>query len=133
MPHQGILSYNACTTILRMRDVRFHRFWVYIMASPSGTLCVGVTGFFERRISHHKSGAIEGFTKKYGCDRLVYYEVYDEIAKALGHEKQLKGWRREKKIVLIEKMNPRWKDLAEHLGSEMLFPGQSLKRVRRCE
>jgi putative endonuclease len=71
------------------------------MASPSGTLNAGVTGFFERRIMQHKTGALEGFSKKYGCTRLVYYEVYDEVARAMGREKQLKGWRREKKIALI--------------------------------
>jgi putative endonuclease len=61
----------------------------------------------------HKTGAFEGFSKKYGCTRLVYYEEFGEVAKAIGREKQLKGWRREKKIALIEKMNPRWQDLVE--------------------
>ena len=96
---------------------------------PTGALYIGVTGFFDPRIGQHKSGAIEGFAKKYGCDRLVYYEVFDDAAKALGREKQLKGRRREKKIALIERMNPRWKDLAEHMGSEVLFPGQSVKKT----
>jgi len=59
----------------------------------------------------------------------VYYEGYDEVAKAMGREKQLKGWRREKKIALIEKMNPRWQDRAERWGREMRFPGQSLKKI----
>jgi putative endonuclease len=113
----------------RMRDGRFYRFWVYIMASRTGTLYIGVTGYAGTRVGQHKSGAIEGFTKKYGCDRLVYYEIYDEAARALGREKQLKGWRREKKIALIERMNPRWEDLAEHWGREMLFRGQSLKKT----
>jgi putative endonuclease len=112
-----------------MRDGRFYKFWVYIMASRTGTLYMGATGFVGPRVGQHKSGAIEGFTKKYGCDRLVYYEIYDEAARALGREKQLKGWRREKKIALIEKMNPRWEDLAEHWGREMLFRGQSLKKT----
>jgi putative endonuclease len=112
-----------------MRDGSFCKFWVYIMASRTGTLSVGVTGYLDRRVGQHKSGAIEGFTKKYGCDRLVYYETYDDAGKALGREKQLKGWRREKKIELIEKMNPRWKDLAEHLGSEILLPGEPLKKT----
>jgi putative endonuclease len=55
---------------------------------------------------------------------LVYYETFDDVRKAIGREKQLKGWRRDKKIALIEKMNPRWQDLAEHWGREMRFPGQ---------
>ena len=59
----------------------------------------------------------------------MYYEGYDEVAKAIGREKQLKGWRRSKKIALIEKMNPRWQDLVEHLGREIVFPGQSLKKT----
>ncbi len=88
-----------------------------------------MTGYFDRRIGQHKSGAIEAFTKKYDCHRLVYYETCDDAGKAIGREKQLKGWRREKKIALIEKMNPRWKDLAEHLGSEVRFPGQPLKKT----
>jgi putative endonuclease len=112
-----------------MRDGRVYKFWVYIMASSTGTLYIGITGYLESRVAEHKSAAIEGFTKKYKRDRLVYYEEYDDIGKALGREKQLKGWRRERKIVLIEKINPRWADLAEHWGREMLFPGQSIKRI----
>jgi putative endonuclease len=112
-----------------MRDGHFYKFWVYIMASPTGTLYIGMTGYLESRVREHKTGAIEGFSKKYGCTRLVYYETYDDAGKALGREKQLKGWRRERKIALIEKVNPRWQDLAENWGREMLFPGQSVKRT----
>jgi putative endonuclease len=61
------------------------------MASPTGTLCVGVTGYFDRRVGQDKSRAIEGFTKKYACHLLVYHEIYDDAAKAIGREKQLKG------------------------------------------
>jgi putative endonuclease len=113
-----------------MRDGRFYKFWVYIVASQTGTLYTGVTGFLESRVGQHKEGSFEGFTKKYSCHRLVYYETFDDVRKAMGREKQLKGWRREKKIALIEKMNPRWEDLAEHWGREMRFPGQPLKRTR---
>ncbi len=56
------------------------------MASPTGTLGVGVTGYFDRRVGQHRSGAIEGFTEKYACHRLVYYEIYDDAAKAIGRE-----------------------------------------------
>ena len=73
--------------------------------------------------------SIEGFTRKYKIHRLVYYETYDQVQRALGREKQLKGWRREKKIALIEKMNPRWQDLAENWGREMRFRGQPLQRT----
>jgi putative endonuclease len=116
-------------TIFRMRDGHFYKFWVYIMASPAGTLYIGMTGYLESRVQEHKSGSIEGFSQKYGCTRLVYCEAYDDVGKAVGREKQLKGWRREKKIALIEKVNPRWQDLAENWGREMLFPGQSPKGV----
>ncbi len=112
-----------------MRDGQLYQFWVYIVGSRTGTLFVGMTGFFTRRVAQHKSGLIEGSTKKYGVDRLLYYEVYSDVGQARRRELQLKGWRREKKIKLIEKMNPRWKDLAEHWGQEMLFKGQSLEKT----
>ena len=74
-----------------MRDGRFYRFWIYIVGSLTGTLYVGVTGFFNSRLRQHKEGLPEGFTKKYGCNRLLYYEVYDDINKALAREKQLRA------------------------------------------
>ena len=104
MTFKGVLLFKACATISSPcatatsgvpKTPAFgvlgweFRFWVYIMASPSGTLNIGVTGSFERRIMQHKTGAFEGFSKKYGCTRLVYYERYDEVAKAIGREKQL--------------------------------------------
>ena len=112
-----------------MRDGHFYKFWVYIMESRTGVLYVGMTGFFTRRIGQHKAGLIDGFIKKYSVDRLLYYEVYSDVGKAKRRELQLKGWRREKKIKLIEKMNPRWEDLAGQLGREMLLKGQSLKKT----
>jgi len=69
----------------------------------------------------HKIDSIEGFTKKYKVHRLVYYESYEHVMTAIRREKQLKGWRRDKKITLIEKVNPRWMDLAENWGREMRF------------
>jgi putative endonuclease len=62
-----------------VRDGRFYKFWVYIMGSRTGTLYVGMTGFFTQRTSQHKSGSIEGFTKKYSVDRLLYFEVYSDV------------------------------------------------------
>lgn len=112
-----------------MRDGYYHEYWVYILSSNSGTLYVGITGYFERRIHQHKYDTIEGFTKKYKVHRLVYYESYQDVQLAIGREKQIKRWRREKKIFLIEKMNPRWEDLAENWGREMRFRGQSLGRT----
>lgn len=109
-----------------MRDGVFYRFWVYIVASTIGTLYTGMAGFIDTRIFQHKTGAFDGFTKTYKCHRLVYYERYDDVYKAKRREKQLEGWRREKKVALIEKMNPRWRDLDENWRREMLFSGQSL-------
>ena len=112
-----------------MRDGLQYKFWVYIFSSHTGTLYTGITGFFTRRIHQHKYDSIEGFTKKYQCHRLVYYESHQDVEVAIGREKQIKRWRREKKIALIEKMNPRWQDLAENWGREMRFRGQSLGRT----
>jgi putative endonuclease len=103
-----------------------YKFWVYIVASRSGTLYIGVTNNIERRMREHKSGEFEGFASKYGCNRLVYYESFDEVQKAMNREKQLKGWVRSKKIVLIESLNPRWADLGEKWGAEMVFAGESI-------
>jgi putative endonuclease len=110
-----------------VRDGFDYTFWVYILSSRTGTPYIGVTGYLFRRIFHHKVDSIEGFTKQYQVHRLVYYETYDDVHNAIRREKQLKGWRRAKKVALIEKMNPRWADLAENWGREMRFRGQSIK------
>jgi putative endonuclease len=106
-----------------MRDGPFYQFWVYIMASHSGTLYIGVTGSIEQRVQQHKSGLVEGFAKQYGCSRLVYYEGYDEISRAIGREKQLKGWRRSKKIALIEKDEPPMEGSRRTLGTRDAVSG----------
>ncbi len=100
------------------------KYWVYIVASRTGALYIGITNNLYVRVLQHKSREIEGFSSQYHCDRLVYWESFDEVLKAIDREKQLKGWRRAKKIVLIESMNPRWEDLAEKAGAEMAFAGQ---------
>ncbi len=86
---------------------------VYIMASASRRLYVGVTGHLSRRVHEHRTGEIDGFTKKYHMTRLVYAESTSEVLSALVREKQIKGWIRAKKIALIESLNPDWRDLAE--------------------
>lgn len=83
------------------------------MASESGTLYIGVTNNLTARVIQHKEGKIEGFSKRYGCKKLVYYENYNQIYDAIAREKQLKKWRRKKKEFLIRKLNPHWKDLSE--------------------
>ena len=103
-----------------------HRYWVYIVSSNSGTLYIGVTDSLTRRMLEHKSGEIEGFASKYHCQRLVYYEIFANIFKGISREKQLKGWRRSKKIALIESVNPCWQDFAEHAGAQMAFAGESI-------
>jgi len=86
-----------------------------------------MTNSIYRRALEHKRGEIEGFSSKYRCDRLVYYESFDDVLNAIDREKQLKGWRRAKKIALIESKNPRWEDLAEKWGAQMLFAGEAIK------
>jgi putative endonuclease len=107
--------------------MREHRYFFYITCSNSGTLYIGVTNSIYRRALQHKRGEIEGFSAEYGCNRLVYYESYDDVRKAIDREKQLKGWVRRKKIALIESRNPRWTDLADKWGSQMVFAGESIK------
>jgi len=88
-------------------------YYVYILASKSRRLYIGVTNDLERRVYEHKNKLADGFTKKYGIDRLVYYEEGGDVLFAIEREKQLKGWLRAKKIVLIESMNPAWDDLSD--------------------
>jgi putative endonuclease len=94
--------------------------YTYIMGSHTGTLYIGVTSDLNHRIDQHKNGLYEGFSKTYGCTRLLYYEVFDDIRVAIGREKQLKGWRREKKLNLIRSKNPEFKDLAEKHGWKLI-------------
>ncbi len=96
-----------------MSPKREHRYSVYILGSISGTLYIGVTNDLVVRVRQHKNHSFDGFTEKYEVNRLLYYEVYAWIGDAIRREKQLKGWRREKKIALIEKKNPQWKDLSK--------------------
>ena len=78
-------------------------FFVYILASRrNGTLYIGMTNSIYRRALEHKQGEIEGFSAKYHCTRLVFYESFDDVTKAIDREKQLKGWVRRKKIALID-------------------------------
>jgi putative endonuclease len=93
--------------------VGYKQYFVYILTNRWNTVTyTGVTNSLERRIWQHKSKAVPGFTKKYNCDRLVYYETYGEVEQAIAREKQLKRWSRAKKCTLIERMNPEWADLA---------------------
>ena len=91
-------------------------YYVYILASKrNGTLYIGITNDLTRRIYEHKSGNIEGFTKKYSVDKLVYFETTNDVNTAILREKILKKWKRQWKIELIEKINPNWNDLSKNL------------------
>lgn len=93
-------------------------YYVYILASKrNGTLYVGVTNDLIRRAYEHKNDFVEGFTRKYGVYKLVYFEQCEDFDSALQREKRIKEWKRKWKIELIEKGNPEWKDLYEEIVS----------------
>ena len=102
--------------------MREHRYAVYIMTSRTHVFYVGVTNDIVRRVREHKQRIHEGFTARYNIDRLVWYEVWQSIQKAIAREKQIKPWRREKKIRLIESLNPTWQDLSEEWGKPIQPP-----------
>ena len=89
-------------------------YYIYILASKSGTLYTGITSDLSRRVSEHKKHVLPGFTSKHNIYRLLYYEEFATSAAAIKREKQIKSWRREKKINLIDTKNPAWKDLAHN-------------------
>ena len=88
-------------------------FYVYIMASKTGVLYVGMTSNIKNRVHQHKKHLIAGFTDKYDIDRLMYFETFSHVSSAIKREKQIKSWRREKKVNLIDTKNQVWTDLAE--------------------
>ena len=100
--------------------------YVYILGSSTGTLYIGVTSDIYLRILQHRNGAFEGFSKTYGCTRLLYVEPFELMLTAIAREKQLKGWRRNKKLDLIRKSNPEFKDLAGTWGWQMVNPGETI-------
>ena len=91
------------------------QYYVYIMSSISGVLYIGITSNLQKRVWEHKNKLVEGFTKKYNIEKLVYFEQTEDVNSALAREKQLKNWKREWKIELIKKANPEWKDLSSTL------------------
>ena len=94
------------------------RYYVYLMASRSLNLYTGVTNSIYHRALQHKSGEIDGFTKKYNINRLVYCETFEHIGNAIAREKQVKAWTRAKRLALIKSINPTWQDLAEDWGAK---------------
>jgi len=93
-------------------------YYVYLLASGKhGTLYIGVTNDLVRRTYEHRTKSVPGFTSRYGVDRLVWFEIYDEALTAITREKELKKWRRDWKINLIEDSNPEWVDLFESIAN----------------
>ena len=123
---------------------RMHQgcYFTYIMASRSRTLYIGVTGDLNKRVFQHKWKEHEGFTSRYNCDRLIWFESHQDVQRAIAREKELKGWRRARKIALIEWVNPSWCDLSqtgtitslpiicERLAAEI--PEKQLQTFRLC-
>jgi putative endonuclease len=87
---------------------------LYILASATGVLYTGVTNHLDRRLAEHKLKLNSGFAEKYDVTRLVYFEAYGDVRNAIAREKQIKCWRREKKLALIRKLNPQFRDLSEN-------------------
>ena len=88
------------------------KFYIYIIASRTGTLYVGMTNDIKKRIYQHKNHLVGGFTEKYNIDRLIYVETISDFDSVIKREKQIKKWRREKKVALIDSQNPSWDDLS---------------------
>jgi len=87
------------------------QYYVYILTNKSNSLYLGITNDLHRRLYEHKNKLIPGFTKKYNINRLIYYEVFDNPEIAIQREKEIKGWTRKKKLELIKKSNPNFKEL----------------------
>ena len=98
------------------------QYYVYIMTNGERTLYVGVTNDLVRRVYDHKNKLVDGFTKRYNLSWLAYYEITGDVESAIAREKQIKGWRRSKKVALVESNNPRWKDLAMDWYDEKQAP-----------
>jgi len=91
--------------------------YIYFLSNQhNNVLYVGVTNNLRRRVAEHKAKINKGFTYKYNCDKVVYFEIFESIVDAISREKQLKNWKREWKNELINGMNPSWKDLSEEIG-----------------
>jgi putative endonuclease len=103
-------------------------YYVYILASRSRNLYTGMTNDLKSRVPEHKQGLVPGFTQRYQISRLVYWEAFTDVRDALGREKQIKSWRRQKKVDLISSFNPTWEDLA---ADWFLTEGEN-KQIPRC-
>jgi putative endonuclease len=118
IPSEEVHSLGERTSQPRDLQVFHKTYYVYIMASRSLNLYTGVTNSVYRRTLQHKSGDIEGFTRRYNINRLVYYETFSHIGSAIAREKQIKSWTRAKRIALIKTKNPARQDFAEGWGQK---------------
>jgi putative endonuclease len=97
-----------------LRQIRDHDYWVYILTNKHRTtLYIGITNNIQRRLYQHRYGEVEGFAQRYHLNRLVWVEHFRNVNDAIACEKKLKGWRRSRKIDLVEEANPRWLDLSD--------------------
>jgi putative endonuclease len=94
-------------------------YYAYMMASASRNIYVGVTSNLVQRVIQHKEGSFGGFTSRYRCHRLVWFERYSWVGQAIAREKELKGWLRARKVALIQQENPTWVDLSEEWGAKI--------------
>jgi putative endonuclease len=106
-----------------------NQYFIYIATNNSGTLYIGVTNDLNRRMHEHKSGNGSEFTSKYNVDILIYFEETSSVEDAILREKQLKGWRRSKKISLINAFNPQWNDLSIDVSTSLNMTGTSGKII----
>ncbi|MCS7067522.1 MAG: GIY-YIG nuclease family protein [Meiothermus sp.] len=98
-------------------------YWVYILASHKRVLYVGMTSNIAKRMYEHRHKPTGGFTARYNVNQLVYFEQTNQVEEAIRREKQIKGWRREKKLELIRTFNPHWRDFSQLFLSEQPKPG----------
>lgn len=99
------------------------QYYVYIVSNWTGErVYTGITNDLQRRIFEHKRKMIDGFTKKYNLDRLVFFEIYNDAVNAISREKEIKAWRREKKNRLVESVNPAWTDLSDEWYEDPFGP-----------
>jgi putative endonuclease len=107
-------------------------FWVYILSSKSRRIYTGVTNDIERRVLEHKEGRLEGFTRRYRINRLVYLERYHYVRNAIAREKEIKSFDRAKRVALIEGSNPTWSDLSEEWGKPVKLQAV-VSQVRKAD
>jgi putative endonuclease len=116
------VTYSTSESVLVKYDSTMARsrfeFWVYILASSTGTLYVGVTNDIGARVAQHREHVGSRFTSTYTVHRLVHMERFQYVNNAIRREKELKGWSREKKVALIEETNPSWRDLSRDFGKQ---------------